>query len=230
MSAVLEAARDVERRMKTIAASILGAADEYVEHAGGQFGAGDVSLSFERVALEAYHASLPPGVPSGLEATCFFAPPGSPCPFGAHLCVASVDPETGDVRVEKYFAVDDFGKVVHPQVVEGQVHGGVVRGIGQALEEEVVHDVDGQLLTGASVPCPTPRARQLPWLQCARTETPTSASLLGAKDAGEAGAVGSVPAVANAVMDALGGLGVKHVDIPLRPEKLWRLLQGGRAS
>jgi carbon-monoxide dehydrogenase large subunit len=230
MSAVFEAARKVERRMRTVAASTLRVPEEYVEHAGGQFSAGDVSLSFERVALEAYYASLPPGISAGLEATCFFKPPGSPCPFGAHVCVASVDRETGDVRVERYFAVDDFGKVVHPQLVEGQVHGGVARGIVQALEEEVIYDADGQLLTGALMAGPALRARRLPWLQCARTETPTSASLLGAKDAGDAGAVASVPAVANAVMDALSGLGVKHVDIPLRPEKLWRILKGGSAS
>jgi carbon-monoxide dehydrogenase large subunit len=187
-------------------------------------------LSFERVALEAYHAPLPPGIPAGLEATAFFKPPGSSAPFGAHLCVASVDPETGDVRVERYFAVNDFGKVVHPQLVEGQVQGGVARGIGQALEEEVIHDADGQLTTDTLAAFPALRARRLPWLQCARTETPASSSLLSAKEAGDAGAVGSVPAVANAVMAALRGLGVKHVDIPLRPEKLWRTLKGGRAS
>jgi carbon-monoxide dehydrogenase large subunit len=140
--------------------------------------------------------------------------------------MASVDRETGEVKVERYFAVDDCGKVINPLLVDGQVHGGIAQGLGQALLEEAVYDEDGQLLTGTLMDYAVPKATHLPWFHCARTETPTNVNPLGVKGVGEAGTIGSTPAIVNAVVDALGPLGVKHIDMPLRPEKIWRLIRG----
>jgi carbon-monoxide dehydrogenase large subunit len=136
-----------------------------------------------------------------------------------------VDKETGDVKILRYVAVDDCGKQINPLIVQGQVHGGIAQGMAQALFEEVVYDENGQLLTGELMDYAVPKAHQLPRYELDHTETPTPVNPLGAKGVGEAGTIGSTPAVANAVIDALAPFGVKHVDLPLRPEKLWRLIK-----
>src|SRR5262249_26244936 len=160
----------------------------------------------------------------GLVATHFFEPKNFTFPNGTHICVVEVDKETGDVEILRYVAVDDCGKQINPLIVQGQVHGGIAQGLAQALFEEVVYDENGQLLTGELMDYAIPKAHQLPRYELDHTEPPTPVTPLGAKGCGEPGPIGSTPAVANAVIDALAPFGVKHVDLPLRPEKLWRLM------
>jgi carbon-monoxide dehydrogenase large subunit len=225
-TAVHYAAVKIERKMRRIAASILKVAEDYVERNGAHFLAGEKSVPVAEVCFQAHRAAaLPEGVTPGLEETYFFEPRNFTFPFGAHLCFASVDRETGAVQIEKYFAVDDCGKVINPLLVDGQVHGGIAQGIGQALFEGAVYDESGQLLTGTLMDYAVPKAAQLPRFHCARTETPTDVNPLGVKGVGEAGTIGSVPAVVNAVMDALRAFGVRHIDMPLTPEKVWRSME-----
>ncbi|MBI4603167.1 MAG: xanthine dehydrogenase family protein [Planctomycetes bacterium] len=225
-SAVHEAARRVEAKMRRIAGAALGVPAEYVEHAGRRFVAGARSIAYEEVCHRAHRGvELPEGLEPGLEAACAFEPRSFTFPFGAHVCLASVDRETGEPRLEGYWAADDCGRAVNPLLAEGQAHGGIVQGIGQALLERAAYDEAGQLLTGGFLDYALPRARGLPWLRCDRTETPTGANPLGAKGAGEAGAIAATPAVVNAVVDALSILGVRHLDPPLLPERIWRVLR-----
>ncbi|HEY0615087.1 MAG TPA: xanthine dehydrogenase family protein molybdopterin-binding subunit [Candidatus Elarobacter sp.] len=169
--------------------------------------------------------NLPPGLEPGLDATRRFEPPNFVFPFGTHVCVVEVDAQTGEVKVEKYLAVDDCGRLLNPMIVEGQVHGGIAQGLSQALFEEVVYDDDGQLLTGTLMDYAIPHAEQVPHYDLDHTVTPTTVNPLGIKGIGEAGTIGSTPAVANAVIDALAPFGVTHIDMPLRPEKLWAAMQ-----
>jgi carbon-monoxide dehydrogenase large subunit len=181
--------------------------------------------------LEAHLATnLPKRMEPGLSATSVFEPANFTFPFGTHICVVEVDPKSGEVAVKKYIAVDDCGKVINPLLVDGQIQGGIAQGLGQALFEEVMYDEDGQLLTGSLMDYALPKAEDLPRLELARTETPTPVNPLGAKGVGESGTIGSTPAVVNAVVDALAPFGVVHVDMPLKPEKIWRLCQGKEAT
>jgi carbon-monoxide dehydrogenase large subunit len=167
---------------------------------------------------------LPPGMEPGLDATRRFEPPNFVYPFGTHVCVVEVDAQTGEVKIVRYVAVDDCGRVLNPMIVEGQIHGGLAQGIAQALFEEVVYDANGQLVTGTLMDYAVPHAEQLPHFELSQTVTPTDVNPLGVKGVGEAGTIGSTPAVVNAVMDALAPFGVKHVDMPLLPQKLWRAM------
>jgi carbon-monoxide dehydrogenase large subunit len=144
--------------------------------------------------------------------------------------LVEVEPETGNVEVKKYVAVDDCGKVINPLLVDGQLQGGIAQGLGQALYEGVVYDENGQLLTGSLMDYALPRAANLPRLQLARTETPSPVNPLGIKGIGEAGTIGSTPAVVSAVVDALAPFGVTHIDMPLTPQKIWSLCQGKRVA
>jgi len=166
----------------------------------------------------------------GLSAAAFFEPSNFTFPFGTHICVVEVDPRTGRVDIKKYIAVDDCGRVINPLLVDGQIQGGIAQGLGQALFEEVVYDDNGQLLTGSLMDYALPRAGDLPHLDLARTETPTPVNPLGVKGVGEAGTIGSTPAVVNAVIDALSPFGVTHIDMPLKAEKIWRLCRGKGAA
>jgi aerobic carbon-monoxide dehydrogenase large subunit len=170
---------------------------------------------------------VPAGLEPGLEATSRFEPTNGTCPFGTHICVVEIDPETGQVALQRYVAVDDCGNVINPLIVDGQVHGGIAQGLGQALYEEVVYDAHGQLVTGSLLEYAVPKASMLPPLETARTVTPSLLNPLGAKGVGEAGTSGAAPAVANAIMDALAPFGVTHLEMPLKPEKLWRLMHQG---
>ncbi|GAC1591016.1 MAG: molybdopterin-dependent oxidoreductase [Candidatus Velthaea sp.] len=176
--------------------------------------------------------NLPPGLEPGLDATRRFEPPNFVFPFGTHVCVVEIDPQTGEVTVAQYLAVDDCGRLLNPMIVEGQVHGGIAQGLAQALFEEVVYDERGQLLTGTLMDYAIPHAEQVPHYQLDHTVTPTNVNPLGIKGVGEAGTIGSTPAIANAVMDALAPFGVVHIDMPLKPEKLWLAMhaQNGHAS
>jgi carbon-monoxide dehydrogenase large subunit len=189
------------------------------------------SVAFVEAVGAAYVAkTLPPGVDPGLEATTFFEPPNFVYPFGAHICVVEVDAETGDVRLQKYVAVDDCGNVINPLLVDGQVHGGIVQAVGQALLEEAVYDEQGQLITGELMDYAIPRAWDMPRMETARTVTPSPVNPMGVKGVGEAGTIGATPAVANAVLDALQPFGVRHIDLPLKRERIWQILRKGKRA
>jgi carbon-monoxide dehydrogenase large subunit len=188
------------------------------------------SVSFAEIANAAYRGvQLPPNTQPGLVATHFWEPPNFTFPFGAHIVVSEVDPETGNITIRRYVAVDDCGKILNPLLVDGQVHGGVAQGLGQALWEEAVYDDSGQLITGELTDYAIPRAMYMPWIESGHTVTPSPVNPLGVKGVGEAGTIGCSPAVVNSVVDALSPLGVRHIDMPLTPEKVWKLIQGGQA-
>ncbi len=234
-SAILRAALKVQEQARAIAAHALEAAREDIVLTDGRYhvrGAPSRGLALAQIAARAYGADLPPGIDSGLEATDFFRPPQLLYPFGAHVAVVEVDAETGAVRVRDFVSVDDCGVRVSPVLVAGQVHGGLAQGIAQALLEEVVYGPDGQLVTGSLMDYAVPRADDLPAFVTDQTVTPTPVNPLGAKGIGEAATIGSTPAVVNAVVDALRPFGVQHIDMPLRPERVWRAIQehGGRAD
>ena len=186
------------------------------------------SVAFADAVSAAYVAkSLPPEMEPALEATTFYEPANFTYPFGTHICVVEVDPDTGQVRLLRYVAVDDCGNVLNPLLVDGQVHGGIVQSVGQALFEGAVYDEQGQLLTGELMDYAIPRAADLCWIETARTVTPSPVNPLGVKGVGEAGTIAATPALAGAVVDALSPFGVRHVDMPLTREKIWRLMRAG---
>lgn len=186
---------------------------------------GRSSVTIQDIALAAHLAKeLPPDTEPGLSATYFFEPKNFTFPFGTHIAVVEVDRETGDVKFLRYVAVDDCGRVINPMLVDGQVHGGIVQSIGQALFEEVVYDEQGQLLTGTLMDYALPKASQVPFMELDRTETPSPVNPLGVKGVGEAGTIGATPAIVGAVVDALAPFGVKHLDMPIKPEAIWRII------
>ncbi len=217
---------EVEAKAKKYAAHLMEADADSVQFADGVFSAGDKTITFTEVGLEAHLClNLPPDTEPGLAATRFYEPANFAFPFGAHICVVEVDKETGEIDIQRYVAVDDCGKVINPLLVDGQVHGGIAQGLGPALLEEVVYDDSGQLLTGTFMDYAIPKAKHMPWIESDRTETPAPGNPLGAKGVGEAGTIGSLPAFVNAVVDALSPLGVKHVNIPMTPQKIWNAIQ-----
>jgi carbon-monoxide dehydrogenase large subunit len=184
------------------------------------------SKSVQEIAAASYRAMrLPPNTEPGMVSTRFWEPPNFTFPFGAHLVVTDIDRETGAISVRRYIAVDDCGNLLNPLIVDGQVHGGVAQGLGQALWEEAVYDDNGQLVTGELMDYAMPKAHMMPWIESAHTITPTPVNPLGVKGVGEAGTIGCSPAVVNSVVDALSPLGVRHIDMPMTPEKIWKLLQ-----
>jgi len=186
---------------------------------------GRTSLTIQEIALAAHIAKdIPPDTEPGLSATYFFEPKNFTFPFGTHIAVVEVDRDTGDIKFQRYVAVDDCGKVINPLLVDGQVHGGIVQSIGQALYEEVVYDEQGQLVTGTLMDYALPRASHIPNFELDRTETPSPVNPLGVKGVGEAGTIGATPAIVGAVVDALAPFGVKHLDMPIRPESVWKII------
>jgi carbon-monoxide dehydrogenase large subunit len=225
-TALYKAVEQISAKGRRIAAHLLGVPVNDVRFEGGQFTAHGKSLTFGELAFAAHGAAkLPAGEEPGLEATCFFEPSNFTFPFGTHVCAVEVDRETGEVEILRYFAVDDCGKVINPLLVDGQVQGGIAQGLGQALFERVVYDENGQLLTGTLMDYALPKAHQLPRFMTDRTETPSPVNPLGVKGVGEAGTIGSTPALVNAVVDALRPLGIKHIDMPLSPERVWTAIQ-----
>ncbi|GGL56394.1 xanthine dehydrogenase family protein molybdopterin-binding subunit [Halocalculus aciditolerans] len=226
-SALAESAADVREKARDIAASELEAAPEDTVFEDGAFhvaGAPEQSVAFADVARAAY-GRLPGDLEPGLEETTFFEQEETAYAFGTHAAVVAVDPETGEVDVERYVAVDDCGVQVNPKIVEGQVHGGVAQGLGQALYEGAQYDENGTLLTGSMQDYTVPKADQIPELTTDATETPSPTNPLGVKGIGEAGTIAAPPAVVNAVVDALEPYGVDHVDMPLTEERVWRAIQ-----
>lgn len=188
---------------------------------------GNKNVTMQEIALAAHLAKdLPPDTEPGLSATYFFEPKNFTFPFGTHIAVVEVDRETGEIKFLKYVAVDDCGKVINPMLVDGQLQGGIVQSIGQALYEEIVYDEQGQLVTGTLMDYAVPKASMIPWFELDRTETPTDVNPLGVKGVGEAGTIGATPAIVNAVVDALSPFGVRHLDMPIKPETVWRVING----
>ena len=227
------ATQKIKEKAGKIAAHLLEAsADDIVFADGGAHVAGspDKSVEWAAIAKAAYQAhTLPEGVESGLEAETTFSPGNATWPFGTHLALVEVDAETGDVELLEYHAVDDCGHVVNPMIVSGQVHGGITQGIGQAMFEDAIYDEAGNMLTGSLLDYPLPTAADLPRFDLHRTVTPTDVNPMGVKGIGEAGTIGSAHTIVNAVVDALTPLGVKHVDMPVRPKRVWQAMQEARA-
>lgn len=224
-SAVFQAAQRLKEKMKQIAAHMLEASPTDVTLEDGKFsvaGSPQKSVSFGDVAAAANLSNtLAPGIEPGLETTVFFEPESCVFPFGTHICVVEVDKETGDVQLVRFIAVDDCGNQINPMLVQGQVHGGIAQGVGQALFEGVEYSEDGQLLTASFMDYAMPFSFELPSFELGHTVTPTPFNPLGVKGVGEAGTIGSTPAVVAAVADALN---VAHIDMPLKPEKLWKVI------
>ncbi|HEY5617519.1 MAG TPA: xanthine dehydrogenase family protein molybdopterin-binding subunit [Vicinamibacterales bacterium] len=231
--AIHMAGAKVKAKMAKFAAALLEAHEDDIVFENGKIGVKGAPVSaksFAEVASYAYvPVPLPAGVEPGLSDEAFFEPANNTYPFGCHICMLEIDRETGEPTLLKLVAVDDAGHLINPLIVEGQIHGGLAQGIGQAMLEEAVYNDDGQLLTGSLLDYALPRATDFPRFELHATVTPTPVNPLGAKGVGEAGTLGSTPCVVNAAVDALSGFGVKHVDMMLRPEKLWRIIQGGAA-
>lgn len=234
-SALKLALQKITAKMKKIAAHLLEASEDDIEHEGGVFrikGAPDKSKTFFDIALMAHLAhNYPADLEPGLEATAFYDPKNFVYPFGTHIAVVEIDTDTGHVKLRGYGSVDDCGPLINPLIAEGQVHGGVAQGMGQALLEEAAYDEDGNLLAGTYMEYAMPRADDVPFIQHGHTVTPSPHNPLGVKGIGEAGTIASTAAVANAVMDALWHeAGIAHLDMPYTAEKVWRALKDARAS
>jgi carbon-monoxide dehydrogenase large subunit len=225
------ALQELKKKIKKFGEMLLESTD--VTLAGGQCVDNRTgnSVSLAQIAGASYRAmKLPPNTEPGMMATFFWEPPNFAFPFGAHIVITEVDRETGKVDIKRYIAVDDCGNIINPLLVAGQVHGGVVQGLGQALWEQAVYDDNGQLVTGELTDYAIPKASMIPWIESSHTTTPSPVNPLGVKGVGEAGTIGCSPAVVNSVVDALSHLGVRHIDMPLTPEKLWNLVHpGGQA-
>jgi aerobic carbon-monoxide dehydrogenase large subunit len=223
----------VRAKMAKFAGAMLEAHEEDLVFEGGNIfvqGSPASAKSFIEVAAFAYRpVPLPPGLEPGLSEEAFFEPSNNTYPFGCHIAMLEIDRETGEPTLLKFICVDDAGHLINPLIVEGQIHGGLAQGIGQAMIEEVVYGDDGQPLTGSFMDYAIPRATDFPRFELDNTVTPTPVNPLGAKGVGEAGTLGSTPCIVAAAVDALSAFGVKHIDIMLRPEKLWRIIQGGQA-
>jgi carbon-monoxide dehydrogenase large subunit len=233
-SAVVLATRKVREKARRIAAHLLEAAEADVEWKNGTFqvkGTPTRSKSFGEAALMANVAwNLPPDTEPGLEASSFFDPTNFVYPFGTHIATVEVDTETGQVKILRYVAVDDCGPQINPTIVAGQVHGGVVQGIGEALQEISVYDEDGQLLTGTMIDYAVPRASQMPHIETDHTVTPSPVNPLGVKGVGETGTIASGITIVNAVCDALAPLGITHLDKPLTAARVWAALRQARGG
>ena len=232
-AALHEAGAKVKTKMAKFAAALLEAHESDLVFENGTIavrGAPASARPFAEVAAWAYRPlRLPEGLTPGLSDEAFFEPRNNTYPFGCHVAMLEIDRETGEPRLLKMVAVDDAGHLVNPLIVEGQIHGGLAQGIGQALIEEVAYGPDGQPLTASFMDYALPRASDFPRFELDNTVTPTPVNPLGAKGVGEAGTIGSTPCIVNAAVDALSGFGVRHLDMLLRPEKLWRIIHGQSA-
>jgi aerobic carbon-monoxide dehydrogenase large subunit len=231
-AAIVKSLEKVKEKGRKIAAHLLEASEDDLVFEGGKWsvkGSPDKAKAWGEVALMAYLAhNIPQDMEPGLEATSFFDPPNFTFPFGAHVAVVEVDPDTGEIKLLKYVAVDDVGKVINPMIVDGMLHGGIAQGVGQALWEHGVYAEDGQLISGTMMDYALPKADQLTMYETDRTVTPSPVNPLGVKGAGEMGTIAATPTVANAVLDALAPFGVTHIDMPITPEKIWKAAKAAR--
>jgi carbon-monoxide dehydrogenase large subunit len=235
--AVFMACDKVVDKARQIAAHQIEASEEDLEFVDGEFrvkGAPGRSMSLAEVAFEAFKAhNLPELIEPSLEASVAYDPPNFTFPFGTHVAVIETEEDTGRVRLLRYVAVDDCGNQINPLIVEGQVHGGVVQGVAQALFEEAVYDDNGQLLTSTLTDYLVPSAAELPGIDTESTVTPSPTNPMGVKGVGEAGTIASTPAVMNAVVDALAPFGITELDMPASPQRVWTAIQnanGGRGE
>ena len=232
-SAVLRATEKVIERGRRIAAKLLEAAHEDVVLRDGRFTVAgtDRGVTFNNVARAAYQPrQLPAGLEPGWSDTAAFMPPTVTFPNGSQICEVEIDEDTGAVRIVRHTVIDDVGRMVNPMLVKGQIHGGVVQGLGQGLFEQLAYDETGQLLAGSFMDYAMPRADDMPSFDVDSHEVPTQVNPLGAKGVGEAGTVGALPALLNAVNDALAPLGVRHLDMPVTPERVWRAIRGAKGT
>lgn len=227
-SAVLESATKVKDKAREIAAHQLEASTEDIEvgDAGYQIrGVPERAVTLAEIAEAAYDGDVPEGMEPGLEATSHYDPPNYTFPYGTHVAMVEVEPETGEITIDRYLAIDDVGNQINPKIVEGQVLGGVVQGLGQAMYENVEYDENGNLISGSLQDYAIPKAEHVPELEWDSTVTPCPHNLLGVKGVGEAGAIAAPPAIVNAVVDALGPLGITNLDMPLTPERVWNAIE-----
>jgi carbon-monoxide dehydrogenase large subunit len=232
--AVAAASDKIIDKGKIIAGHMLETAEGDIEYTAGVFTVAgtDHSVTLNEVARTAYiPAQLPPGFEPGLSALQGFSTQAENFPNGCHVCEVEIDAETGTIEIVSYKVVDDVGTVLNPLLLKGQIQGGVAHGIGQALTEEIVFDpASGQLLSGSFMDYAMPRADNMSNIDVVSNPVPTKTNPLGCKGAGEAGTVGAVPAVMNAVVDALSVFGIRHIDMPATPERVWRAIQDARAA
>jgi len=231
-AAAVVAAKKIRAKAKKIAAYLLEVNEDDLEWNVNQYqvkGSPDQAKTIQEIAFAAY-TDHPPGMEAGLEAVDYYDPPNLTFPFGTYICVVDIDKGTGEVHVRRFVAVDDCGNIINPMIVEGQVHGGLTMGLAPALFEEIVYDENGQNLTGTLADYLLPTAVESPRWETAHTITPSPHHPIGAKGVGESPTVGAPPAIVNAVVDALWHLGVRHIDIPITPEKVWQALRDAGVS
>ncbi|MEK6284487.1 MAG: aerobic carbon-monoxide dehydrogenase large subunit [Acidobacteriota bacterium] len=221
------AARKIRDKAKKIAAYLLEAHEDDLEWEPGKFsvkGSPDRAKTIQEISLAAY-TNHPPGMEAGLEAVDYYDPPNLTYPFGSYICVVDIDKGTGEVKVRRFMAVDDCGNIINPMIVEGQIHGGLTMGLAPAMYEEIQYDESGNNLNGSFMNYLVPTAVETPNWETGKTCTPSPHHPLGAKGVGESATAGAPPAIVNAVVDALWHLGVRHIDIPITPAKVWKLLR-----
>jgi carbon-monoxide dehydrogenase large subunit len=227
-TAAIKAAGKIREKARRYAAHMLEASPDDIEVVGSEYrvkGSPDQKKTLQEIAFALDLAfDAPEGMEPYLDETAYHDTPNCTFPFGTHICVVEIDRETGQVVPMKYVAVDDVGNIVNPLIVDGQVHGGIAQGLAQALYEGAYYNDDGQLVTGSMNDYAVPKASMVPTYDMDKTLTPSPVNPMGVKGAGEAGTIASTPAVANAVIDGLKHLGVKHIDMPLTPERVWRAL------
>jgi carbon-monoxide dehydrogenase large subunit len=233
-TAAVNAAAKIREKAKRMAAHMLEASAEDIEVDGANYrvkGSPDKVKTIQEIAFALDLAfDVPEGMEPYLDETAYYDAPNTTWPFGSHLAIVEVDEETGEVDLVRYIAVDDVGNKINPMIVDGQLHGGIAQGIGQALWEGAVYGEDGQLLSGSMLDYALPKASGLPTLELDQTVTPSPVNPLGVKGAGEAGTIASTPAIVNAVVDALSPLGIRHVDMPLTPQTVWRAMQAAKGG
>jgi aerobic carbon-monoxide dehydrogenase large subunit len=226
------AARKIREKAKKIAAYLLEASEDDLEWETGKFfvkGAPQKAKTIQEIAFAAY-TNHPPGMEAGLEAVDYYDPPNLTFPFGSYICVVDIDRGTGAVKIRRFLAVDDCGNIINPMIVDGQIHGGLSMGMAPALLEEISYDENGNISGGSFMDYLVPTAMETPSWETAKTVTPSPHHPFGAKGVGESATVGAPPAIANAVVDALAHLGVRHIDIPITPEKVWDILKAKGAA
>lgn len=221
------AARKIRDKAKKIAAYLLEAREDDLVWEPGKFfvkGSPDRAKTIQEIAFAAY-TNHPPGMEAGLEAVDYYDPPNLTYPFGSYICVVDIDKGTGEVKIRRFVAVDDCGNIINPMIVEGQIHGGLAMGMAPALLEEIQYDPEGNIIGGSFMEYLVPTAMETPNWETGKTCTPSPHHPLGAKGVGESATVGAPPAIVNAVVDALWHLGVRHIDIPITPFKVWKILR-----
>ncbi|HEY0781589.1 MAG TPA: aerobic carbon-monoxide dehydrogenase large subunit [Thermoanaerobaculia bacterium] len=226
-AAAAMAARKIRDKAKKIAAHLLEVSEDDLEWEPGKFsvkGAPQKAKTIQEIAFAAY-TNHPQGMEAGLEAVDYYDPPNLTFPFGSYICVVDIDRGTGEVKVRRFVAVDDCGNIINPMIVDGQIHGGLTMGLAPALFEEISYDESGNIQGGSFMDYLVPTAMETPSWETDKTITPSPHHPLGAKGVGESATVGAPPAIVNAVVDALSHLGVRHIDIPMTPERVWNILK-----